>query len=226
MHGEDSGARRALRGWADADPGRGSAALQAQQHPRRQALLRRGRRVPRGGAGGGGYGARGGVHRPPRAGRGGGDRGLGRDRDTAAVQEPLVRDRRTHRVRPGGQAADPGAYLGEGTPGEGQGAPLRCGREARARAAGPREGPEERPPARRLAPGRRVDCYTERAMLRTVIITGAISFAILVVILYLTLTVRPTLESEYLEFGLALAMFLVILLGSYWFIVRGPGRYM
>ena len=63
-------------------------------------------------------------------------------------------------------------------------------------------------------------------MLRTVIITGAISFAILVVILYLTLTVRPTLESEYLEFGLALAMFLVILLGSYWFIVRGPGRYM
>jgi hypothetical protein len=63
-------------------------------------------------------------------------------------------------------------------------------------------------------------------MLRTVIITGAISFAILVVILYLTLTVRATLESEYLEFGLALAMFLVILLGSYWFIVRGPGRYM
>jgi heme/copper-type cytochrome/quinol oxidase subunit 4 len=63
-------------------------------------------------------------------------------------------------------------------------------------------------------------------MLRTVIITGAISFAILAVILFLTLTVRATLESEYLEFGLALAIFLVILLGSYWFIVRGPGRYM
>ena len=63
-------------------------------------------------------------------------------------------------------------------------------------------------------------------MLRTVIITGAISFAILAVILFLTLTVGATLETEYLEFALALAMFLVILVGSYWFIVRGPGRYM
>jgi heme/copper-type cytochrome/quinol oxidase subunit 4 len=63
-------------------------------------------------------------------------------------------------------------------------------------------------------------------MLRTVVITGAISFAILAVILFLTLTVRATLETEYLEFALALAMFLVIIVGSYWFIVRGPGRYM
>jgi heme/copper-type cytochrome/quinol oxidase subunit 4 len=63
-------------------------------------------------------------------------------------------------------------------------------------------------------------------MLRTVVITGAISFAILAVILFLTLTVGATLETEYLEFALALAMFLIILVGSYWFIVRGPGRYM
>jgi heme/copper-type cytochrome/quinol oxidase subunit 4 len=63
-------------------------------------------------------------------------------------------------------------------------------------------------------------------MLRTVVLTGAISFAILAVILFLTLTVGATLETEYLEFALALAMFLVILVGSYWFIVRGPGRYM
>ena len=63
-------------------------------------------------------------------------------------------------------------------------------------------------------------------MLRTVVITGAISFAILAVILFLTLTVGATLETEYLEFALALAMFLIILGGSYWFIVRGPGRYM
>jgi heme/copper-type cytochrome/quinol oxidase subunit 4 len=63
-------------------------------------------------------------------------------------------------------------------------------------------------------------------MLRTVVITGAISFAILAFILFLTLTVGATLETEYLEFALALAMFLVILVGSYWFIVRGPGRYM
>jgi hypothetical protein len=63
-------------------------------------------------------------------------------------------------------------------------------------------------------------------VLRTVVITGAVSFAILAVILFLTLTVGATLQTEYLEFALALAMFLVIIVGSYWFIVRGPGRYM
>jgi ABC-type nickel/cobalt efflux system permease component RcnA len=63
-------------------------------------------------------------------------------------------------------------------------------------------------------------------MLRTVVITGAISFAILAVILVLTVVQGATLDTEYLEFALALIMFLVILAGSYWFIVRGPGRYM
>jgi hypothetical protein len=63
-------------------------------------------------------------------------------------------------------------------------------------------------------------------MLRTVITTGAISFAILAVILFLTVMVGATLDAEYVEFALALAMFLVILIGSYWFVVRGPGRYM
>jgi hypothetical protein len=58
------------------------------------------------------------------------------------------------------------------------------------------------------------------------VITGAISFAILAAILLLTVVVGATLDTEYLEFALALAMFLVILVGSYWFIVRGPGRYM
>ena len=63
-------------------------------------------------------------------------------------------------------------------------------------------------------------------MLRTVVITGAISFAILAVILVLTGVQGATLDTEYLEFALALIMFLVILAGSYWFVVRGPGRYM
>jgi hypothetical protein len=63
-------------------------------------------------------------------------------------------------------------------------------------------------------------------MLRTVVITGAISFAILAVILVLTIVVGAALDTEYLEFALALTMFLVILVGSYWFVVRGPGRYM
>jgi hypothetical protein len=63
-------------------------------------------------------------------------------------------------------------------------------------------------------------------MLRTVVITGAIAFTILAVILVLTIMVGAALDTEYLEFALALAMFLVILVGSYWFVVRGPGRYM
>ena len=63
-------------------------------------------------------------------------------------------------------------------------------------------------------------------MLRTVVVTGAISFAILTAILLLTVVVGATLDTEYLEFALALVMFLVILVGSYWFIVRGPGRRM
>jgi hypothetical protein len=63
-------------------------------------------------------------------------------------------------------------------------------------------------------------------VLRTVVITGTISFAILAVILILTVVVGAAIDTEYLEFVLAMAMFLVILIGSYWFVVRGPGRYM
>ena len=63
-------------------------------------------------------------------------------------------------------------------------------------------------------------------MLRTVVITGAISFAILGVILFLTVSAGAAIETEYLVFGLTMLMFLVILVGSYWFIVRGPGRHM
>jgi heme/copper-type cytochrome/quinol oxidase subunit 4 len=63
-------------------------------------------------------------------------------------------------------------------------------------------------------------------MLRTVIITGAASFAILAVILFLTFSSGAAIGTEYLEFALTMLMFGVILVGSYWFIVRGPGRRM
>ncbi len=69
-------------------------------------------------------------------------------------------------------------------------------------------------------------CYNQAPMLRTVVITGALSFAILTVILVLTVLIGAALDTEYLEFALALLMFLVILVGSYWFVVRGPGRRM
>jgi hypothetical protein len=61
---------------------------------------------------------------------------------------------------------------------------------------------------------------------RAVIITGAIAFLILAVMLVLPLVARATLTTEYIEFALALVMFLVIIAGSYWFVVRGQGRRM
>jgi hypothetical protein len=60
-------------------------------------------------------------------------------------------------------------------------------------------------------------------MLRTVIITGTIAFAILAVILVLTVLMRPTHNAEYLRFALSLLTMLVILVGSYWFVVYGQG---
>jgi uncharacterized membrane protein len=63
-------------------------------------------------------------------------------------------------------------------------------------------------------------------MLRTVISTGVIAGAILVVIAVLEWVVGNAQNIEYLQFGLSLLMFLVIIFGSYWFIVRGPGSRM
>lgn len=42
--------------------------------------------------------------------------------------------------------------------------------------------------------------------------------------LLLTLLGQGSLRTEYIEFGLAMVMFLVILIGSYWFVVRGSGK--
>ncbi len=61
-------------------------------------------------------------------------------------------------------------------------------------------------------------------MWRTVITTGAISMVILAVMFVLRYIARPTLGSEYIEFALALGLFLVLIAGSYWFVVLGQGR--
>ena len=63
-------------------------------------------------------------------------------------------------------------------------------------------------------------------MFRPVIITGAIALVILAVMQVLPFLARATLTTEYIEFVLALGMFLVIIIGSYWFVVRGQGRRM
>lgn len=61
-------------------------------------------------------------------------------------------------------------------------------------------------------------------MLRPVLITTVIVGVLLLVELLLTLLGGGTLQTEYIEFAVALVMFLVILVGSYWFVVRGSGK--
>lgn len=63
-------------------------------------------------------------------------------------------------------------------------------------------------------------------MLRTVLITSAIAGTLLAAIILLTFLSNGSPQTEYLKFALALVMFAVILVGSYWFVVRGPGRHM
>jgi hypothetical protein len=60
-------------------------------------------------------------------------------------------------------------------------------------------------------------------MLRTVVTTGVLAIAILVVIVVIEWVAGANQNIEYLQFGLSLLMFLVIFIGSYWFVVRGPG---
>jgi hypothetical protein len=60
-------------------------------------------------------------------------------------------------------------------------------------------------------------------MMRTEITTGEIAIAILVVIVVIEWVACANQNIEYLQFGLSLLMFFVIFIGSYWFVVRGPG---
>ena len=55
------------------------------------------------------------------------------------------------------------------------------------------------------------------------ITTGVVAIAILVVNVVLELVGGTNQNIEYLQFGLSLLMFLCIIIGSYWFVVRGPG---
>jgi hypothetical protein len=70
-------------------------------------------------------------------------------------------------------------------------------------------------------------CYIlDALMVRTVIVTGVVAITLLCSIVVINLVRESNIGAEYIKFALALAMFLVILLGSYLWIVRGPGRYM
>ncbi len=63
-------------------------------------------------------------------------------------------------------------------------------------------------------------------MMKTVLITGSIALVVALCGALLTLfgPESPAAEYEYLKFAVMLIMFLVILIGSYWFVMVPSGR--
>jgi hypothetical protein len=60
-------------------------------------------------------------------------------------------------------------------------------------------------------------------MLKTILITGSIGMVVGFIGTLLTLFGGGTVRVEYLEFAVALLLFLVILVGAYWFVISEPG---
>ena len=61
-------------------------------------------------------------------------------------------------------------------------------------------------------------------IMRTVLITGSIAFVGVLCLTLLTLFGPTTVASQYVKFALMLLMFVVILVGSYWFVMVPSGR--
>ncbi len=61
-------------------------------------------------------------------------------------------------------------------------------------------------------------------MLKTIFITGSIGMVIGFAGTLLTLFGGGSVSVEYLEFAVALLLFLVMLIGAYWFVVGEPGK--
>ena len=61
-------------------------------------------------------------------------------------------------------------------------------------------------------------------MIKTVLITGSIGMVIGFGGTLLTLFGGGSVRMEYVEFAVALLLFLVMLVGSYWFVMVGPGK--
>ena len=59
-------------------------------------------------------------------------------------------------------------------------------------------------------------------MLKTILITGSIGMVVGFAGTLLTLFGGGTIRVEYLEFAVALLLFLVILIGAYWFVIGEP----
>ena len=61
-------------------------------------------------------------------------------------------------------------------------------------------------------------------MIKTVLITGSIGMVIGFGGTLLTLFGGGSVRMEYVEFAVALLLFLVMLVGSYWFVMVEPGK--
>jgi hypothetical protein len=60
-------------------------------------------------------------------------------------------------------------------------------------------------------------------LLKTILITGSIGMAVGFAGTLLTLFGGGSIRVEYVEFAVALLLFLVMLIGSYWFVISEPG---
>ena len=61
-------------------------------------------------------------------------------------------------------------------------------------------------------------------IMRTLLITGAIAMVVGFAGTVLTLFGPNTFEAQLVKFAIMLVLFLVILIGSYWFVMVPPGR--
>jgi hypothetical protein len=56
-------------------------------------------------------------------------------------------------------------------------------------------------------------------IMKTVLVTGSIAFVVVLCVSLLTLFGPTTVASQYVKFAIMLLMFVVILIGSYWFVM-------
>jgi hypothetical protein len=61
-------------------------------------------------------------------------------------------------------------------------------------------------------------------IVKTLLITGSIAMVVVLCVTLLTLFGPNTVASQYVKFAIMLVLFLVILIGSYWFVMVPSGR--
>ena len=61
-------------------------------------------------------------------------------------------------------------------------------------------------------------------IMKTVLITGSLAFIGVLCVTILTLFGPTTVASQYVKFAIMMVMLLVILIGSYWFVMVPSGR--